>query len=219
MGLAVECLSSHVAGHVDPMALSMCEGAWTGRCPRISLYCWVEALAWGGGFHWRFVGSITQQGCVGASEDGFWEVVLVGACGVHLWCSKAHQMHCSSCLVCFHVLRVHVSSHGVHCQVAQVCTCHHHVWVCILHMSCLLCTLVSTQMIINKLNSVAWIINLDKKLLISFDIKNYDLHCFWKVREESRLMGRSKDVHWNHLGCPQRQISPRPSKMWWWTKV
>ena len=62
-----------------------------------------------------WVGGIMQQGCVGASEDGFWEVVLVGACGVHLGCSKACQTHCSSCLACLHVLRVHVSSHGVHC--------------------------------------------------------------------------------------------------------
>ena len=142
-----------------------------------------------------WVGGIMQQGCVGASKDGFWEVVLAGACVVHPGCSKACQTCCSSHLACLHVLRVHVSSHRVQCWVAQVCMCCHNVWVCILCMSCLLCTLVSTQMIINKLTLVAWIINLDKRLLISFDIKNYDLHCFWRVRGESRLMGRSKDAH------------------------
>ena len=55
-------------------------------------------------------------------------------------------------------------------------------------------------MIIKQLTLVAWIINLGKKLSISFDINNYDLHCFSSgmgmgVRGESRLMGRRKDVH------------------------
>ena len=120
VGYVVGCCSS---SHVDPMALSVDEGAWTGGCLGISFklrhWCEVVGGSWGiVGNPWVWMGGITQQGCVGASEDGFWKVVLVGAHGVHLGCSKAHQTCCSSHLACLHVLRVCVSSHGVHYWVA-----------------------------------------------------------------------------------------------------
>ena len=91
MGLAVGChLSGHAAGHVDSMALSVYEGAWTGRHLGISLYCWVRALAWSGGFHKGFVGHPGLGGghnATGVCGD-IWGWVLGGGPGWGLWGSS-----------------------------------------------------------------------------------------------------------------------------------
>ena len=71
---------------------------------------WCEVV---GGFMWHcwkylgLDGGNNATGVWGGALDGFWEVVLVGAHGVHLGCSKACQMCCSSHLACLHVLGVH----------------------------------------------------------------------------------------------------------------